>query len=512
MSNLEAWLRTLFSPYRLTWLRFIGAKNISLWLLLLLSFLIAGPAHSMSITTNPVRDNSEKSADDTPPNIVLFVADDLGAHDIEPYGNRIVRTPNLKRLAEQGMRFTRAFVASPTCSPSRAALHTGMMPFRNGAHANHTGIKEGVRTLPAYLRELGYRTALAGKYHIGPMQAYPFELIGGTNVPEPGHEGDGALWTDLNLEPVEQWLREAAGEEQPFLLVVNDHSPHVIWPEEAIYNPKKMDVPSRHIDTPEYRAMRARYYTDVTKMDRNVGCLLESLDKHGFAENTLFVFISDHGPQFPFGKWGLYDYGVQTPLLVQWPGQVEPDSDTDAMVSLVDLLPTFIEVAGGNAPENLDGRSFLPVLFGEADAHRKVVFATHTGDGNMNRTPMRMIRTGRYKYILNLAPHIQYTTHMDRGARTPYWKSWEQQSFETEHAASVLYRYHNRPAEELYDLQTDPYEIRNLAADPAYTPLVEDFRRQLSEWRRRQGDTETGPYTPPKHNPSNKPVTPYIFK
>lgn len=160
-----------------------------------------------------------------PVNIVLFVADDLAATDIGPYGNREVRTPNIDRLAADGILFSEAFASSPTCSPSRASIHTGMMPFRNGAHANHTGIKKGIRTLPDYLRELGYVVVLAGKYHIGPREAYPFELIHNTNVPEPGHEDDGVLWTNLNMEPVDDWLGKASSDDKPFMLVVNDHSP-----------------------------------------------------------------------------------------------------------------------------------------------------------------------------------------------------------------------------------------------------------------------------------------------
>src|SRR5699024_7497591 len=154
-----------------------------------------------------------------PPNIVLSIADDPGAGDIGPYGNQVVRTPNLDRLSGQSILFSKAFATSPTCSPSRASIHTGMFPFRNGAHANHTGIDEGIRTLPDYLRGLGYTAALAGKYHIGPKEAYPYELIPNTNVPEPGHEKDGVLWTDLNMKPVDHWLSERSSGD-PFVLVV----------------------------------------------------------------------------------------------------------------------------------------------------------------------------------------------------------------------------------------------------------------------------------------------------
>lgn len=479
-----------------------------------MSQIILSAVLNRTLCASPFLDITE----DPPLNIVLFVADDLAANDIGPYGNRVVRTPNLDRLADDGILFSEAFATSPTCSPSRASLHTGMMPFRNGAHANHTGIKQNIKTLPGYMKELGYKVALAGKYHIGPKESYPFELIHNTNVPEPGHENDGVLWTDLNMSPVDQWLSKASADDSSFVLVVDDHSPHVIWPEKAEYNLSKLNIPSKHIDTKETRKARARYYTDITKMDRNVGKLLASLKKHGLRKNTVVIFTSDQGPQWAFGKWNVYDYGLQVPLLVQWPGVVESGTDSDALVSLVDLLPTMIDMAGGTPPvkpEQIDGSSFLSVLLNQTDEHRQVVFGSHTGDGTMNRSPMRMLRTKRYKYILNLAPEVRYQTHMDQaknhdGGRT-YWPSWVEKSYTNEHAASVLWRYHNRPSEELYDVTNDPREAKNLAADSHYGELLEQFRQQMKQWRAQQGDKETGPYEPSKRRKGEQ-VTPYIFK
>lgn len=453
-----------------------------------------------------------------PVNIVLFVADDLGATDTGPYGNPVVRTPNIDRLSNESLLFSAAFASSPTCSPSRASIHTGLLPFRNGAHANHSGIKEGVRTLPAYLQSLGYSVAIAGKCHVGPLDAYPFEFIHNTNVPEPGHENMGVLWTDLNMGPVDEWLSEISAGKKPFMLVVNDHSPHVVWPEKSEYEASAVDIPSNHIDTEQTRKARARYYTDITKMDRNVGKLLQSLEKYKLADNTVVIFTADQGPQWAFGKWGLYDYGIRVPLLVRWPGVIAGGTTTDALVSLADLLPTAIELAGGKAPktpEEIDGKSLLALLLGKERSHRQQVFASHTGDGTMNQSPMRMIRTTRYKYILNLAPEILYTTHMDKakdhdGGRL-YWDSWVEQSYKNEHAASVLWRYHNRPAEELFDVLADPDETRNLAQDLHYEEILKGFRAQMADWRHQQGDSETGPYQYPDRTDKKENI-PYIFK
>lgn len=447
------------------------------------------------------------------PNIVLFIADDLGAIDISLYGNPVVRTPHIDKLGSESLMFTNAFASSPTCSPSRASIHTGLMPFRNGAHANHSGIKNGIKTLPDYLKEVGYRVGIAGKYHLGPMDAFPFEMIHGTNVPEPGYEGKGVLWTDLVLDPVEEWLSVfKSGSGQPFLLVVNDHSPHVLWPENPEYEPSEVEIPSIHIDTDETRLERAKYFTDISKMDLNVGRLMSILDSHHLQENTVFIFTSDQGPQWSFGKWSLYDYGVKVPMLVKWPGVVQGGYDTDALVSLVDLLPTFVELAGGNAPKSpefIDGISFLPLLLGKTNQHRDFLFASHTGDGDMNRTPLRMIRNKRFKYIINLAPDVKYTTHLDKGVNTGYWPSWVEKSFQNDHARAVLSRYHFRPIEELYDVLADPDEKRNLAFNPNYQELMEELRSQMSEWRKFQGDNETESFD--SKSVDLVPGGPYIF-
>lgn len=453
------------------------------------------------------------------PNIILFIADDLAMEDIGPYDNEVVRTPHLDRFSGESLLFRSAFASSPTCGPSRSSIFTGLLPFRHGAHGNHSGVREGTKSMVHYLQPLGYRVAIAGKYHVGPEDLFPFERVSHTNVPEPGFEEKPALRYDLNMTPVDQWLSEQK-KNKPFMLVVADHSPHVIWPEDTEYDPKAVNIPARHIDTEETRRARARYYTDITKMDANVGKLLRSLDQHGLADNTIVIFTSDQGPQWAFGKWSLYDYGIQVPLLVRWPGQLKGGSETSALVSLADLLPTFIEMAGGDTPSEFDGKSFLPVLKNKQEEHHDVVFASHTGDGNMNRSPARMLRTKRYKYILNLAPEILYTTHMDRSKNhkggQEYWESWKAKSFTDEHAAAVLWRYHNRPKEELYDIEADPQELHNLAADPEFAGMLNDFRAQLTSWRKQQGDAETGPEDLSKKQEQQKgnrqkPIAPYVF-
>ncbi len=202
------------------------------------------------------------------------------------------------------------------------------------------------------------------------------------------------LYTDLGVPAIENLLK-THDKKQPLALVVAAHSPHVYWLENQGYDPASFTVPPYLVDTPITRNAMARYYTDVSQADKEVGQVRAALDRYGFGKNTLFMFTSDQGPQFPFGKWSLYEAGMRVPFIAAWPGKIARNATNDAIVSLVDVLPTVIEAAGGTAPNNIDGRSFVDVLEGRSTHHLDAAFAAHTGDGQMNRAPMRAIRTER---------------------------------------------------------------------------------------------------------------------
>ena len=433
---------------------------------------------------------SSAGAQTTRPHIVLVMADDFSWHDSQPYGATDVRTPNLAKLAGQGLRFDRAFAASPTCTPSRAAIYTGLFPYRNGAHPNHSLIKEGIPTLPDYFKELGYRVVLAGKTHVGPREQFAFEYLKGSNFMPEGKKA--VLWTELDTGVVDRLLAGHDKGKQPLCLLVCTHSPHVFWMDAQGYEPKDVKVPPYLLDTRETRAMRAKYYTEVTHMDAQLGEVMTSLDKHGYADNAMLIFTADQGAQWPMAKWTLYDAGIRAPLIVRWPGQVKPASTSGAVVSLIDLLPTMLNAAGGESPKDVDAISFLPVLRGETDAHRHETYAINTGDRAMNRSPMRAVRTAKYKYILNLKPQTPFKTHItDAGGEDGlfYWKSWEKLAADgDERAKAAIERYRHRPAEELYDMEADPYEQKNLAADPAHAADLETLRESLKKWRLQQGE------------------------
>jgi arylsulfatase A-like enzyme len=432
------------------------------------------------LATIGVGGGARSVAGDTKPNFVVFLADDHGALDSAPYGSRDARTPNLTRLAEAGLTFTRAFVASPSCAPSRAALLTGLMPARNGAEANHTFKRDDVASLPEVLRKLGYETAAFGKVAHGNKDV--------------ARHGFDHFEADHRAEAVARFLARR-DRTRPICLFVGTHWPHVPWPENRGYEPAKLTIPATSVDTPETRIQFARYLSAVTAADADLGSIFDLARGTFEPASTLFIYTSDHGAQWPFGKWNLYDSGIRVPLIAVWPGVIAAGTRTAAMVQWIDLLPTLIDVAGGAVPGGLDGRSFAGVIRGTSTAHRSEIFTTHSGDGDMNVYPIRSLRTGDYHYILNLLPDHAYTTHIDRGAGSGdgwrYFDTWVAAAATDPRAAARVNAYHRRPREELYDLQADPAELHNLAGEADQAGRLARMRDRLESWMTEQGDRRT---------------------
>ena len=421
----------------------------------------------------------------TRPDLVVFLTDDQGQLDCTPYGGQGIRTPNMQRLADAGLVFTRAYVASPSCAPSRAALLTGLMPARNGAEANHSRPRAELKKWPAHFKELGYEVVAFGKVsHYKHTADYGFD-----------HFTNDTFHAHVAITNAVAWLkaRKADGA-KPLCLFVGSNWPHVPWPEENTgYDPARLPLPAGSIDTAATREWRAKYAAAVSKADVDLGLVLDATREH-LPKETLFLFSSDHGAQWPFGKWNLYESGVAVPLIVSWPGVVKPGTRTDAMVQWIDFLPTLLEAAGGSAPADIDGRSFLPVLRGAAQTHRDRIFTTHANDNNFNVYPARAVRDSRWKYIRNLHPEFAFTTHIDlvagRLGQRAFFSTWEAAAQTDPQAAAILKRYHARPAEELYDLATDPAEQRNLAADPQHAAKLAGLRADLDAWMKSQADTQ----------------------
>jgi N-sulfoglucosamine sulfohydrolase len=428
------------------------------------------------------------------PHIVMYISDDHGLEFAGCYGNKAIRTPHLDALARQGRRFDAMFSASPTCAPSRSVIYTGLYPARNGAMGNHTSCRPDIQSLPAYLKPLGYRVVLANKTHVRPKAVFDFEYVKATLPRDPKtlrrYRAEG-----LDTKAVDRLLARHAREDpdRPLCLILGDNSPHVVWETNKTYDPARLPVPPCMVDTPKTRTALSRYYQDITTMDGRIGEVLASLKNHGYEDNTLFIYTSDQGPEWPHCKWTVYDTGIRVPFLARWPGKIKPRTASKALVSFVDITPTFVEIAGGKAPEGLDGRSFLRVLLGETDTFRERVFACHTGDGTMNVFPQRGVRTKRYKYVLNLRPENTWTTHFTKVPGIPFshkdvWDTWVEKARSDPKAARLVDLIEHHPPEELYDVQADPYELNNLAAKGEMKQTLDRMRGYLKEWMKSQGD------------------------
>jgi len=430
------------------------------------------------------------------PHIILYLSDDHGVDYLGCYGNRMIRTPNMDRLAGQGMRFTRVFAGSPTCAPSRSILYTGLHSMRNGAMGNHTTCKPGTRSLPQYLGQLGYRVVLANKSHVGPPEVFPFEMLRAT-LPADPKQARKYRAEGLDTKRVDQFLAEHVQQQpnRPLCLILADNGPHVIWEKNKTYDPTQLPLPPIMIDTPKTRAGLANYYQDITTVDRRLGEVLESIRRHGFEPNTLFIYTSDQGPEWPRCKWTCYDGGLRVPFLVRWQGKVHAGAVSEALISFADVCPTFIEAAGGEPPAGLDGRSFLNVLAGQSDKGDEFVFAAHTRDGDMNVFPQRCVRGGRFKYILNLWPENKWTTHFTKvegitDSHRDVYATWEEKARSDPDAARLLALIERHPAEELYDCQQDPYELHNLVGQPQQQERLRQLRQRLRDWLVGQNDRE----------------------
>ena len=434
-----------------------------------------------------------RSAQQQPRNILLLIADDLGLHT-GAYGDTTAITPNLDRLAADGVRFSHAFCTTASCSASRSVILSGLHNHANGqyghAHAeHHMGYLDFVRPLPSLLKDAGYRTGVVGKLHVNPLDRFRWDL----------HNEGG----QRNVEAMAQRARDfvrAAGD-QPWYLHVGYGDPHRAargfanqdYPgvKRTPFDPSKVNVPSFLPDNAEVRAEVAEYYEAANRMDQGIGMMLAMLRETGQLDRTMIVFISDNGIPFPNAKTNIYDAGSHLPLIVRSPAQSRRGVVNNALVSWVDLAPTFLEWSGAKGPGYpLHGRSFLPVLEQENPTGWDEVYFSHTFHEITMYYPMRGIRNRRYKYIRNLFPGNEFPHASD------LWASRTWQGVMRAGARGMVGRrpaeqYLHRPGEELFDITVDPGEVTNLAGSAGHRATLETLRAQVDQFRRKTKDPWT---------------------
>ena len=413
-------------------------------------------------------------------NLLVLVADDASRLNFGAYGNRSCTTPNIDRLAREGMRFDRAYTPVSLCSPSRASMYTGLYPIQHRA-AGFEPVRDTVPTWPELFAGVPAVTGMIGKLHVEPAEKFPFDFA---------NEGDELLKQRSPLafeRAFETFLDQAAG--QPFTLFVNFKDPHRPFGhkrEEDRGGPARIHVPEDIelfpflYDTPGTRVDLARYYDALARLDETVGRLLARLEARALASRTVVVFTSDNGMPFPFAKSTLFEAGINLPFLVRWPGVVPPGSVSRAMVSLLDLLPTALDLFGAPAPDGLVGHSLLPLLRGQTPFVRQAIFGMHSSQKVGQDYPIRSVRTYRLKYIRNLRPEVTFdATHLHSSMTWNSWLAAADRQPELEERMELLLK---RPREQLYNLEDDPYELNDLAPDPARAETLANMSARVKNW------------------------------
>lgn len=434
---------------------------------------------------------SQRPAKDTP-NILFITMDDMNYDSINSYGCPVPGiSPHIDSLAEDGMRLYNAYNQTSSCVPSRNTYQAGRYPHSIGLLSFYN-VDLDAKTLPEILREEGYVTAVVNK----PRDTSPtdnFDRYWDFHKIMKGAAKRGAV---NYAEDVNRFFDEIEGVDNPFYCVVNIADPHKPFFNDAaskkkgfdkyapstVYETSDVEIPPFLPEHPEIHEEMRNYYNSVKRGDDCVGAVLDTLDERGYAEDTVVIFVSDHGMPLPYAKSSLYPDGLKTPLIVRWPGNVEPGSeDSEHMVSAVDFMPTVLEIAEVGKPSGLPGKSYLPVLEGWTVAGMDEVFAEFNDNAGGRTFPMRAIHTDRYVYIFN----AWGTGDHEFVSAATWHKSENVMKRMAKSDPEVAKRYdflRHRTVEELYDTQKDPHALHNLIEDPEYADVADSLRKRLEDW------------------------------
>ncbi|RKX41375.1 MAG: heparan N-sulfatase [Verrucomicrobia bacterium] len=421
------------------------------------------------------------------PNVVLIIGDDISWNDFGCYGNSGIRTPNIDRLAGNGMRFDNAFLTASSCSPSRCSIIAGRYPHNTGAAELHTSLPGDQIPFPLRLKENGYYCAQGGKWHMGEETKRAFdEVRGGRGGDDPGAEGE---WLPLlKNRPMDR----------PFFMWFASVDAHRGWDGKTSlkhHDPAKVQVPKYLVDTQDTRQDLANYYDEIARLDYYVGEIEKELEQQGIAEKTIIIFMADNGRPFPRCKTRVYDSGMKTPFIVKWPkGIKKAGRSCDSLVSAIDIAPTILEWCGIPVEDSFQGRSFASLLENPEQPFRRFVFSEH--NWHDHEALERMVRSKDYLYVVNDRPRFancgpadsnrsdsqrDLNSRVDSGELTPEQKD-------------IFLA--PRPREELFDLKTDPEQFRNVAADPDHAEALREIRRVMQRWRKETADTSPDNLTP----------------
>ncbi len=418
------------------------------------------------------------------PNILMITSEDNSAYFLGCYGNEMATTPNLDKLASEGFMYTNAFANCPVCAPARNTILTGVYAASNGNEQMRSKYakSEVVKTYPEYFREAGYYCT--------------------NNVKtDYNYAGDwNAIWDECSRQAT--YKNRKPG--QPFFAVYSNFTTHEsrihaqIPTEELKHDPAKVEIAPYHPDLPAVRHDWAQYYDRHEQMDAEIGEILKELEENGEAENTIVIYYGDHGGVLARSKRFVYETGTRVPFIVRIPEKFKylfpeekPGEPVDRIISFVDLVPTFLSIAGIEIPEHLQGDAFLGEQKTEAPQ-----YAFMTRQRMDERYDMvRAVRDKKFRYIRNYMPFRITMQHLEYLFRAPSAQAWED-AFKAGKTNEVQSRFFlEKPLEELYDTENDPWEINNLVNDPAYADVLERMRKAETDWMREVRDVGLIPET-----------------
>jgi len=425
--------------------------------------LFAGTLGFLTITSCTNQKSEEKTVQ---PNFIVFIADDAAWNDCGPYGNQNIKTPNINKLAEEGVVFNNVFLTTSSCSPSRCSILTGRYPHSTGARELHMPLPAEQLLFAGELQKAGYFTAVAGKYHIGPKRP-EFDTIYG------GSPSGCEYWVEaLQNRP----------KNKPFFLWLAALDPHRDYQPNAIpepHRPEDVIVPPYLPDNDSTRKDLALYYDEISRMDSYIGEVMDELKKQGVDENTLMIYMSDNGQPFPRAKTRMYDSGIKTPFIVRWPAKLKKGT-AGGLISSIDIAPTFCELAGAEISETYQGKSFVPILENYSAETRDYIAAEH--NWHDYQAYERAIRNRKYLYIRNAFPELNASPPADAVRSITYKEMIKMRKANnlSENQSDCFVA--PRPAEELYDVVNDPWQLHNLAESTEHADALDKMRKLLENW------------------------------
>ena len=411
------------------------------------------------------------------PNIVWIVGEDMGP-ELGAYGDPQAVTPNMDRLAREGVRFNKAFTHCAVCAPSRSGLITGRYPISIGTHHMRSRLINPPVTFTKRLQDSGYHVSWPGKTDFN--FADPEDLA---TSRKPWHKGPALK------EPFFAYVNFTQSHESQ---VRNDGDKHAAHTKRLTdgqrHDPAKMTLPPFWPDAPIVREEVARYYDLVTSVDYDVGDVLKWLDENKLAENTIVILFGDHGRGMPRFKRWVYDTGTHVPLIVRWPGKIAAGSVRDDLVAFLDLPATALALGTGSVPPELEGRPFL-TADGKAPAEPRKYVHAHRDFMDETLDRIRSVRDGRYRYIRNFMPELPYAqriAYMEIGGTMKAWREWN--AVRKLNPVQSLFFAEKKPTEELYDCEADPFETKNIASDPANAAKLAELREEMDRWLKATND------------------------